>query len=83
MATFTGFGKSHNGGKSCENFIKFHFILPIPPCKRTSMYPNTIVLKTTLHSFASQKQKTEYPNLIYFNSYGKSKKLFENIKKSS
>ena len=47
MATFTGRKKSHNGGQSCENFAKFYFISLIPPCEPTSMYPNTMVLKTT------------------------------------
>ena len=47
METFTALGKSHNGGQSCENFTEFHFISPIPPCKPISMYPNTMVLKTT------------------------------------
>ena len=47
MATFTGIGKSHNGRQRYKKFTKFHFISPIPPCKPTSMYPNTMVMKTT------------------------------------
>ena len=43
MATFTGLGKSQNGGQSCKNFTNFYFS-PVPPCKPTSMYPNSMVL---------------------------------------
>ena len=35
--TFTGLGKSRNGGQNCENCEKFYFISPMPPCKSTSV----------------------------------------------
>ena len=43
MATFTGLGKSQNGGQSCKNFTNIYFS-PVPPCKPTSIYPNSMVL---------------------------------------
>ena len=59
MATFTGLGKSYNGGQTCETFTKFYFISPIPPCQQTSMYPNTMVLETIFVYLKSKKQKIQ------------------------
>ena len=64
MATFTGLGKSHSGGQSCENFTKFHLISPIPPCKPNSMYPNTMVLKTTFVYLSKAKNRVFKPHLV-------------------
>ena len=64
MATFTGLVKNHNGGQNCENFTKFNFILPIPSCRPTSMYQNTMVLKTTLVYLSKAKNKVSKPHLF-------------------
>ena len=64
MATFTGLGKSHSGGQSCENFTNFHLISPIPPCKPNSMYPNTMVLKTTFVYLSKAKNRVSKPHLV-------------------
>ena len=64
MATFTGLGKSHNDGQICENFTKLHFISPIPPCKPTSMYPNTTVLKSTFVYLSKAKNRVSKPPLV-------------------
>ena len=64
MATFTGLVKSHNGGQNCENLTKFHFILPIQPCKPTSMYQNAMVLKTTFVYLSKAKNKVSKPHLF-------------------
>ena len=63
MAIFTGLGKSRNGAQSCENVKKLHFISSIPPYKPTSMFPNTIVLKSTF-VYLSKANHSKYPNLI-------------------
>ena len=64
MATFTGLGESHNDGQSCENVTKFQFISPIPPGKPTSMYPNTMVLKTTFAYLSKAKNRASKPHLV-------------------
>ena len=64
MVTFTGRGKCHNGGQSCENFMKFYFISPIPPCKPNVMYPNTMVLKTIFVYLSKAKNKVFKPPLV-------------------
>ena len=64
MATFTGLAKSQNGGHNCGNCTKLHFISSIPPCKPTSMYPNTMVFNTTFAYLSKAKNRVYKPHLV-------------------